>query len=502
MSAVLQSPPMLKMEQPAAYPEPWYAGVSRYQWWVLVVASLGWIFDVFEGQVFVSSEKQIIPDLAPSGASSADIAYYSNVMLATFLLGGALGGVAFGAVSDRIGRTRTMVYTILTYSLFTCVSALAQNWWQFAILRFLVAMGVGGEWAVASAMVAEVFPMQARARSLGIFHASSVLGTYLATAAGLWVTGNELWGWRWAFVVGSAPALLTLAIRFSLREPQAWLEARQAAIAGRGQRLGRVRELFAPGMTGRTLVGVALATVGMATFWGVHIHGREVLMRDHERAYLLQYLAGNHAHVPVSAWEHWSGGESEAIVRIDESAEQSLRRISESRRRELLRHYSTQFKSWEMLGMLIVTTGGGLGLLAFGPLAERLGRRGAFLLFQLGGLASSLWVFLAPEGWTLGSDLVQLVGLGGFGFLTLGMHAGFAIYFPELFPTRLRGTGGGFCFNAGRVLAAPTLLVSGWLRTDWDMSMEQAAVWLSGLFVLGIVLLWFAPETKGQELPA
>lgn len=490
------------MDPPAANPAPWYAGVSRYQWWVLFIASLGWIFDVFEGQIFVSSQKQVIPDLAPAGASAADIDYYTNVMLAAFLLGGALGGVGFGAVSDRIGRTRTMVYTILTYSLFTCVSALAQSWWQFAILRFLVAMGVGGEWAVASAMVAEVFPKQARARSLGIFHASSVLGTYLATAAGLWIVGNKEWGWRWGFVLGSAPALLTLAIRFSLREPPAWVEARQAALAGKGQRLGRARELFAPGMAGRTLVGVALATVGLATFWGVHIHGRELLMRDHERAYLLQYLGGNPAHVPVSAWEHWSGGESESIVETGEAAEKSLRQTSETRRRELLSHYDEQFKSWEMMGMLIVTTGGGLGLLAFGPLAERVGRRGAFLLFQVGGLASSLWVFLAPPGWTLRSDLLQLVGLGGFGFLTLGMHAGFAIYFPELFPTRLRGTGGGFCFNAGRVLAAPALFVGGWMRTRWDLSMEQAAACLSGLFVLGIVLLVFAPETKGQELPA
>jgi len=155
-----------------------------------------------------------------------------------------------------------------------------------------------------------------------------------------------------------------------------------------------------------------------------------------------------------------------------------------------------------MLGMLIVTTGGGLGLLAFGPLAERVGRRGAFLLFQLGGLAASLWVFLAPRGWTLWSEPLQLLGLGGFGFLTLGMHAGFAVYFPELFPTRLRGTGGGFCFNAGRVLAAPTLVVGGWMRTGGGLSMESSAVCLSGLFLLGIGLLYFAPETKGRELPA
>lgn len=489
------------MDQPANS-VPWYAGVSRYQWLVLAIASLGWIFDVFEGQIFVSSQKQAVRALLPNGASNAEIDYYANIMLASFLLGGALGGVMFGVVSDRVGRTRTMVYTILTYSAFTWLSAFAHRWWELAILRFLVAMGVGGEWAVASALVAEVFPKRARARSLGIFHASSVLGTYLAIAAGLWIVGNDRWGWRWAFGLGAAPALLTLFIRFLLREPAAWVEARQAAAAGRGQRLGRARELFAPGLRARTAVGVALATVGMATFWGVHIHGRDVLLRDRERAYLLQVLGGNPAHVPVSAWEHWSGKRSQAVIETGQPAEDELRAASEEQRKEFLARYSGQFKSWEMLGMLIVTTGGGLGLLAFGPLAERMGRRGAFLLFQLGGLAISLWVFLAPVGWTLSSDLVQLVGLGSFGFLTLGMHAGFAIYFPELFPTRLRGTGGGFCFNAGRILAAPTLVIGGWMRTGAGLSMEQSAALLSVLFLLGAALLWFAPETQGQALPS
>lgn len=495
------------MDEPAAQSPaalaPWYAGVSRYQWLVLVLASLGWIFDVFEGQVFISSQKEAVRDLLPSGASDAEIDYYTNVMLAAFLLGGALGGVVFGIVSDRVGRTRTMVYTIVTYSAFTCVSAFAQRWWELAILRFLVAMGVGGEWAVASALVAEVFPKQARARSLGIFHASSVLGTYLAIAAAGWlIVADQENGWRWAFAIGAAPALLTLFIRVLLREPPAWLEARRAAAAGEAKRLGQVRELFTPGLLDKTVVGVGLATVGMATFWGVHIHGREVLLRDRQHAYLLQVLGGNPAHVPVSAWEHWRGATSQAVIETGTAAEAELRDASEAHRRELLGHYAGQFKSWEMLGMLIVTTGGGLGLLAFGPLAERVGRRGAFLLFQLGGLAASLWVFLAPRGWTLWSEPLQLLGLGGFGFLTLGMHAGFAVYFPELFPTRLRGTGGGFCFNAGRVLAAPTLVVGGWMRTGGGLSMESSAVCLSGLFLLGIGLLYFAPETKGRELPA
>src|SRR5215471_20750967 len=169
---------------------PWYRSVTRYQWTVLALASLGWIFDVFEGQIFVASMNEAMPSLLPAGTGEGTKAYYNNIALGAFLLGGALGGVLFGMLSDRIGRKKTLTYTILMYSLFTCLSAFAATWWQLAGYRFLVALGVGGEWAVASALVAEVFPRRARAWSQSIFHASSVLGTYLATAAGAFVLAN------------------------------------------------------------------------------------------------------------------------------------------------------------------------------------------------------------------------------------------------------------------------------------------------------------------------
>ena len=158
--------------------------------------------------------------------------------------------------------------------------------------------------------------------------------------------------------------------------------------------------------------------------------------------------------------------------------------------------------------MFLVTTGGGIGLLLFGPLCERIGRRGAFLFFHLGGLAISLACFQLFEG-----VAVLLVVLPIFGFLTLGMHAGYAIYFPELYPTRMRGTGAGFCFNFGRILAAPILVLRGKLRENpteeggldnlfsLGLSLEDAASLLCLLFLVGVVVLFFAPETKGKDLP-
>jgi len=452
----------------------WYHGVTRYQWLVLLIACLGWIFDVFEGQIFVASMREAMPSLLPEGTSLAKEEFYNKIALGAFLLGGAVGGVAFGVISDRIGRTKTMIITILMYSAFTCVTAFAQTWWQMAGLRFLVAMGVGGEWAVASAMVAEVFPERARAWSGAIFHGSSVLGTYLAVAAGVLIVANENLGWRWGFAVGALPALLTLWIRWKLREPDKWVAARAAAQMSADQQTGRIVELFQGELLRKTVVAVSLASVGLATFWGVHIYGKDLLRRQAERDLLV--AAGI--------------GSSTTAAASDEA--------SAAARDKVLDQNEKTIKNWEMLGMFLVTTGGGAGLLAFGPLCEWLGRRGAFLLFHLGGFAVALLLFqmLADSGTT-----VLCCTLPVFGFMTLGMHAGYAVYFPELYPTRLRGTGAGFCFNLGRVIAAPVLVVSGWLQESLGYTLTESASLLSLLYLLAIVMLAFAPETRGRQLP-
>jgi MFS family permease len=479
-------------------PAPWHAGVTRYQWLVLAIASLGWAFDVFEGQVFVAGMNEAMPSLLPEGSDAATVRYYNNIALGAFLLGGALGGVVFGVVADRVGRTRTMIYTILIYSSFTGLSSQAQSWWQLVVLRFLVALGVGGEWAVAAALVAEVFPQSARARSLSIFHASSVLGTLLAVAVGAWIIADKNLGWRFGFAFGVAPALLTLVIRWSLCEPDDWMRVRQATDG----RLGSVRELFGPELARRTLVGVGLAAVGLATFWGVHIQGRELLPRDQRLDYLRRAVI-DATYVPAGPWRRWFVAPRETPDPPGPEADELWEALPEVQRRVFTAAYEqyASGKRWEMFGMLIVTLGGGLGLLSFGPLCEWLGRRRAFLLFHLGALIIALLVFYLPTGWTLHSAGLTCTMLAAFGFLSLGMHAGYAVYFPELFPTRLRGTGGGFCFNVARVLAAPVLFAGGWMQKYWAFTPEKSATMLSLLFLAGAALIAFAPETKGRELP-
>jgi MFS family permease len=433
-------------------PEPWWRGVTRYQWLVLAIASAGWVFDVFEGQIFGSCMNEALPVLMP-GTSRQDQEVVANVGIAAFLVGGALGGLLFGMLADRWGRRGTMAVTILMYSVFTGLTALAQNWWHLAALRFFVGMGVGGEWAVAAAVVAEVFPPRARPAASGIFHASSVLGTYLAVLAGLFVVAaDKETGWRYGFLLGVLPALLVFWVRASMREPESWQAARKAAAQDAHRRLGSVTDLFAtPALRHHTLVATGLAVIGLATFWGTHFRGKDLLRQA--KAHELAGVAGA----------------------VDDKV----------------------VKNYEMLGMFLATTGGGLGLLSFAPISQRLGRRPAFALFHLGGFALvALVFFLADSVWAL------LIALPVFGFFTLGMHAGYAVYFPELFPTRLRGTGAGFCFNMARIFAGPVLLGFGLLqRAPLGLSLPQAILVLGCLFLVGLLLVLLAPETRGQPLP-
>ena len=169
----------------------WHEGITSYQWLVLLIASLGWVFDVFEGQIFVASMNEAMPQLLGNDFTVELRDSWNNYSLASFLLGGAFGGILFGVVSDRIGRSKTLIVTILFYSVFTCITAFANAPWQMVVLRFLVAMGVGGEWAVASAMVAEVMPKRSRSVMGSIFHASSVFGVLMAVTVGYFVIGAD-----------------------------------------------------------------------------------------------------------------------------------------------------------------------------------------------------------------------------------------------------------------------------------------------------------------------
>ncbi|MBC8116645.1 MAG: MFS transporter [Candidatus Saccharimonas sp.] len=416
---------------------PWYAEVTRYQWLVLIIASAGWVFDTFEGQLFNITRGQLLADLLKADNTPANVRRWGDLFLAVFLVGGTVGGILFGTLADRFGRKPTMAATILLYSIFSGLTYFATELWQIAVLRFLVALGVGGEWAVAAALVAEVFPAKARAHASGIFHATSIFGTWLAALTGLWVGAN----WRFAYLVGVIPALLVLWVRASLHEPERW----QQSEVDRGRR-GSFRELFGdPRWARPAVLGMLLASVGLGTFWCITVAGQD-LMQD-------------------------------MLLRNGVSREEAAQRA-------------------KFAYGIVQAIGGGLGLLAFGPLAERLGRRSTFAVMHIAALIVVPLTCYLPQ---TGGQLLWMLPV--YGFFTLGIHAGYAIYFPELFPNHLRATGTGFCFNGGRLLAAPLLWFSAELKARPGIDLRQTVTQLSLLFAAGLVLLVFLPETKGKPLP-
>lgn len=418
---------------------PWHHGVTRYQWLVLIVAALGWAFDAFEGQLYTVTREDLLKEILGKAGLFHEIGLWRDYFNGIFLLGSTLGGWLFASLADKWGRTPVMSLTILFYSIFSGLTSLATEPWHVGTLRFLVAMGVGGEWAVGAALVAEVFPKRARERASGIFHATSVIGLWLATATGVAV-GTD---WRTAFMVGVVPALLVLWVRVSIREPESW----QAAKDSGTEKLGSFVELLGdPQWRGKAIGGALLSMIGLATFWGVVVAGKDIA------AHVLKEL-------------------------------------------NIADPNDTQAK---IAFGFIQTTGAGIGMLAFGPMAFRFGRRFTFSVMHVGALVMALLACFLPLHFR--SYTLLLVLLPVFGFFAQGIHAGYAVYFPELFPARLRATGAGFCFNTGRILASPVLLwLSGWLKHE--LGLMAAIAWLSSLFLLGLVVLCFLPETKGRDLP-
>jgi MFS family permease len=456
-----------------ARPARWYHELTRYHWFVLIVAALGWLFDTMDQQIFTMAKGPAMKELlAPSPGvdpAAGDVGYYSGAATAIFMLGWATGGLGFGVLGDRIGRAKTMLWTILIYSLCTGLSAFSIGFWDFALWRFLTGLGVGGEFAVGVALVAEVMPDRARPYALGLLQALSAVGNISAAVINLALETFESAGgleglhfgdqpvhaWRVMFIIGTVPALLAILIRRRLKEPERWQHA--AHDGGLHPQLGSYSELFGdPRWRRNAIVGMCLAFAGVVGLWGIGFFSVDLF----RAVFTQQYKAA---------------GMEPADIQKNVSF-------------------------WISMTMILQNIGGFFGIWAYSRITHVIGRKPAFAIAFVSAMLSTAMVFGTM---TDQSQIFWMIPI--MGFCQLALFGGYAIYFPELFPTRLRSTGTSFCYNVGRFVAASGPLTFGYLISvvyaDKDMPMRYAGVTMCGIFLLGLVVLPFAPETKGKPLP-
>lgn len=422
----------------------WGGGVTRYQWIVLLVAWLGWVFDSMDATIYALVLHPSLEDLlhiADQSASSAEmIAWYGGIIFSVFLIGWAIGGVLFGVLADRYGRTKTLMATILLYAAFTGMAALSQEWWHLAIYRFVTALGIGGEWAAGAAIVAETWPEDKRAKAAGVLQSAWAVGFFLAAVLNLLLRG---YSWRILFLVGILPAFAALLVRIWVKEPERWTKAHTQELKDGTTPMMKLAELFQGHLALATWVGSGLAFVAVFGLWGV---------------------------------TSWLPSLVRALPDLQDLPPDGL----------------SEYVSYAIMA---VNAGALLGYLWFGPLADRFGRRPVFALMCAGSLAMVPLTFFTPHNYTHILLLLPILG-----FFSNGIFAGFPIYLPELYPTRLRATGAGFCFNAGRVLASAGPFLTGFLvATFGDFGRAASAIAL--VYLLGLFILIFAPETKGRPLP-
>lgn len=484
---------------------PWYKLLNRYHWFVLIVAALGWLFDCLDQQLFVLARPAAMKDLltgtVPAEQLKAASDKWGDIATSVFIAGWATGGLFFGMLGDRIGRTKTMMITILAYSLCTGLSALSTSVYDFAFYRFLTGLGVGGEFAVGVALVAEVMPSAARPYALGTLQALSAIGNVSAALINLGLGLAEGEGlisspWRIMFMIGAAPALLALVIRSRLKEPEAWQKASHDG--GVEKQLGSYRELFShPVWRRHALLGLALACSGVVGLWAIGFYSPDLIRRVQtvpitRQIYEAEIAAAQNDEARVAQLRG-------VLTAVEKSATDSLSPSDQELRTALDKKVSARLAIFASVTSICINIGAFLGMFSFGPVSQRIGRKPTFAIALLAAFFSTAAVFwYLQEMWQI-FVLVPLMG-----FCQLSLFGGYAIYFPELFPTRLRSTGTSFCYNVGRFLAAFGPLIKIQLNEVFKSTGEPlryAGVTMCVVFLIGLVVLPFLPETKGQPLP-
>jgi len=509
----------------------------------LIAAFLGWMFDGFEMGLFPLIGRPALQDLLPDATDAARGQWFT-IIIAVFLVGAATGGVLFGWLGDKLGRVKAMTLAILTFALFTGLCGFVTEAWHFAALRFVASLGMGGEWALGVALVNEIWGSKNRAWVAGMIGAAANVGFLLTGLLSLYLNASldtvAGWmqslgvsegaseyllhnrGWRFLAISGAFPAAIIFFIRLFVPESHKWEEEKRsgatshwatkdllgvlaAALAALG-----VIALWSPTVFAKVGNAVAIpATVlGLAiVLWGYLLPVRRYLGRSfasgqvdsQARSMVMRNLLVGAGLAAVALMGTWGS--------VQQAAKWASFLSPEGAQSNVIEY------------VVIFTALGAILIALLTPLvADLLGRRGTYVLLCLFALGSALLFFKTNGSYTGGgiphSLLLTAFLLGG---LTASFYGFFPLYFPELFPTSVRATGQGFCFNFGRIIAAiGSLQLANLMRhfgSDKIEALEGEARRLSQLqveanafsvlsciYLVGILVIWFAPETKGHTL--
>jgi MFS family permease len=493
--------------------------LNGYQWFVFIVCCLAWDMDCLDQQLFVLARRPAMTELvgkvkdddsrlpalldklkveaaksskpeptigqAQLALQNADIGEAAGYATSIFMLGWAVGGIGFGIMGDRVGRVKTLTLTILLYAVFTGLSSLSNSTLDFYFYRFLTGLGVGGVFAASVTLLAETMPDASRPFILGLFQASSVLGNCTAALLSIWfgslqeggffaektMLGFPLSPWRLMFVIGILPALLVVFVQLKLKEPEKW---KQMVAAG-GKKGGSYGELLGEQpWRSRAIFGLILALSGVVGLWGIAFFSPDL------QSYVAEPTYKEEAKKLIEQ-KGLTGKEAESFA---------------------AKYVGGQKAYWSGITSLVQNMGAFFGIFAFSVLATRIGRKPTFAIFLVIAGAMTAMVFLYLNSW---SDIFWMIPL--MGFFQLALFGGYAIYFPELFPTRLRSTGTSFCYNVGRLISAVGPALLGLLTSQVfahlpaPNPLRYAGLTMCSVFLIGLIALPFLPETKGKPLP-
>jgi MFS family permease len=502
---------------------------TRGRWITLVAALLGWMFDGLEMGLFPLVARPALMELLQTN-DRTEVGRWVAIITAGFLIGAATGGVLFGWLGDRIGRVRAMTLSVFTYAIFSGVCGLATEAWQVATFRFIASLGMGGEWSLGVALVMEVWPDKSRAWLAAAIGAAANFGYMIIAIVGLglnaiisdlhgtllsmgiggetvdWLVGSDpakRSGWRILMLIGALPAVLTFLIRLFVPESTRWENERKQGATSHWQ----TRDLLG------VLIGAA-AGCGLITLWALpkieslgptidlvaRAVGSLVLIAVITAGYLYPIVRYVQRSDAIETREQT--GLSAIIRRLMLAAALSgVALLGTWGSAQWAPTWADELSNGEPTAKSytqMCTAGGAIvGCIAAALIGGWLGRRITYFMLCVGSIASIFGLYQLNSSY--GVQLLVMAFIAG--TITAAFYGWLPLYLPELFRTRVRATGQGFGFNFGRVLAAIGVLQLPVVMKNLDVGWPGACTAMSAIYLVGMVLIWLAPETKGKPLP-